>query len=228
MIIRNLLFIFLFFLKIFVVKSADDHIKEGRYYVFDEGNFNVKFLEEVKNYLKENKEEIFYLFPVEKVYLMDFNKDIKKQKTSENIIYYSKCNFGSGLFNLYINPKNFIENKENCGYINFTKGKLESKKYVTWYTIEFKCLNVSDNGSIAKNSKNDQPVIFKLIFHNGDEKFYFCSNIGIISKYLSRKREKLSLFKNNNIKRFEAVLFLKVKNYLDNMFYDCNFMIVIN
>jgi len=235
MIIRNLLFIFLFFSKIFVVKCTDDPIKEGRYCVFDEGNFNVGFLEEVKNYLKENKEEIFYLFQVEKAYLMDFNKDIKEQKTEENIIYYSKCKFGSELFNLYVNPKNFVENTENCRYINITKGKLEVKKYVSMHTLEgeevyneLNCLSVLDKGDIAKNSKNDQPLIFELKFHDGTKKSYFCSNIGIISEYLSRKSKKLSLFKNDNIEGFKAVLFLKVKNYFDNMFYDCNKIEMIN
>ena len=233
-------FIFLIFF-VLDIKSADDPIKEGRYYVFDEENFNVEFLEEVKNYLKENKEEIFYLFPVEEVHLVDPKVDIKEQKTNENIIYYSSCeyniskgNFGSGLFKLYVNPKNFVENNKNCGYINFTKGKLELKEYVSMHTWEgkevykeLKCLSILDKGNVMKNSKNDQPLIFKLVFHDGTEKSYFCSNIGIISEYLSRKSKKLSLFKNNNIKAFIAVLFLKVKNYFDNMFYDCNNLKII-
>lgn len=229
MIMRNLLFIFLFFLKIFVVKSADDPIKEGRYCVFDEGNFNIEFLKEVKNYLKENKKEIFYLFPVEEAHLVDPKVDIKEQKTKENIIYYSKGNFVSELFKLYVNPKNFIENNEDCGYINNAKGNLELKKYIKCHTLEgkevykeLKCLSILDKGNVMKNSKNDQPVIFELMFNDGTEKSYFCSNIGIISDYLSGKSKKLSLFKNNNIKAFIAVLFLKVKNYFDNMFYDCN------
>lgn len=223
-ILFRLICLIFFFLNI---KSADDPIKEVRYCVFDEENFNPEFLDEVKNYLKENKQEIFYLFPVEEAHLMDFTKDIKEEMTKENTIYYSKCNFGSELFKLYVNPKKFVENTGNCGYINITRGKLESKKYVTWYTIEFKCLSVSDKGSIARNSKNDQPLIFELKFHNGTKKSYFCSNIGIISEYLSRKSKKLSLFKNDNIENFEAVLFLKVKNYFDNMFYDCNNLKII-
>lgn len=169
--------------------------------------------------------------------MVDPKVDIKEQNTKKNIIYYSSCehnmlksNFGSELSKLYVNPKNFIENNENCGYINSTKGKLELKKYVIDLRTrkvgkvynKLKCLSVSDKGNIAKNSKNDQPLIFELVFHDGTRKSYFCSNIGIISEYLSRKSKKLSLFKNDNIKAFEAVLFLKEKNYFDNMFYDCN------
>ena len=225
-ILLRLICLIFFFLNI---KSADDPIKEGRYCVFDEENFNPEFLDEVKNYLKENNQEIFYLFPVVAAYLIDFTKDIKEEMTKENTIYYSKCNFGSELFKLYVNPKKFVENTGNCGYINITKGKLEVKEYGIMYTLkggkvnrELKCLSNLDKGDVMKNSKNDQPLIFELKFHNGTKKSYFCSNIGIISEYLSRKSKKLSLFKNDNIENFEAVLFLKVKNYFDNMFYDCN------
>ena len=183
-ILLRLICLIFFFLNI---KSADDPIKEGRYCVFDEENFNPEFLDEVKNYLKENKQEIFYLFPVEKAHLMDFTKDIKEEMTKENTIYYSKCNFGSELFKLYVNPKKFVENTENCGYINITKGKLEVKKYISMRTRrgiayrEIKTLNILDKGDAMKNSKNDQPLIFELKFHNGTKKSYFCSNIGIIS-----------------------------------------------
>ena len=103
-ILLRLICLIFFFLNI---KSADDPIKEGRYCVFDEENFNPEFLDEVKNYLKENNQEIFYLFPVEEAYLIDSKGDLKKQDTNENLIYYSSCehnmlknNFGSNLLKI--------------------------------------------------------------------------------------------------------------------------------
>lgn len=224
-ILLRLICLIFFFLNI---KSADDPIKEGRYCVFDEENFNPEFLDEVKNYLKENNQEIFYLFPVEEAYLIDFTKDIKEEMTKENTIYYSKCNFGSELLKLYVNPKKFVENTENCGYINFTKGKLEVKKYISMCTSkgktyrEIKSLSTLDKGDAMKNSMNDQPLIFQLRFQNGYERFYFCSNIGIITEYLYQNNKKLSLFKKDIIKSFFLVNNFKEYNNFDCIFYDCD------
>lgn len=234
---NKILITLLIFIQLFSINAVAIFDCDNRYFCSDESIFNKDYLDQVKTELRNDKNNVFYLFDVTQ-FEVDIVDENNKTTTERKKIWKSLYSFGNGNFNI----KNY-----NCFSIaaikdNFDKVNRKYSDYLYCCDASFGRDNdvnivqkVGDKYIVKNKTDNSKyetlgsgiyhcPVIFelKIVKENSQEsRLFFCSEIDIVAAFPDNDKQNISLFKNNCIKKAKIIEYFSDLGTGNNLFKDC-------